>query len=92
MAELPDPKRLIEQAICQHMPSAAVASGWMSKLNPSDWIKEVSEKFPFAERTTELGLTRLTAWLKERGVEAGESYIKALRIEWLKELMRSECQ
>ena len=76
----------IRQAIAEHMPSAAVASGWVSPVDPSAWVAWVSGLLPYQDRPTDAngyGLTRLTAWLKTQGITAGESYLRALREEWL---------
>ncbi len=78
--------RLIRSAIAQHMPSAAVASRWVSAVSPEPWVRYVSTLIPYQDRPTGegcYGLTRLTAWLKTQGITAGESYIRALRIDWL---------
>lgn len=82
---------LIKQAICEHMPSAAVASGWMSEVNPEPFVKAMCERFPFGTRPENLGITPLTNWLKEQGVEAGKSFIMAVRKVWLMDAMRVEC-
>jgi hypothetical protein len=84
--------RLIEKAICEHMPSAAVASGWMSEVDPAPFVRQMCERFPYGARPENLGVTALTEWLKERGVEAGKNFIRAVREEWIKEEMRRYCQ
>ena len=89
--ELKTATRLIEQAIMTHMPSAAVASGWMSAVDPTPFVREMCERFPFAVRPDQMGVTHLTGWLSERGVTAGKAFIMAVRAEWLKERMRAEC-
>ncbi len=83
--------KLIENAIRDHMPSAAVASGWMSEVDCAPWVKAMCERFPYGERPENLGLTPLRGWLKERGVEAGEKWVRKLREVWIKDVMRVEC-
>lgn len=90
--ELKTAKHLITQAICEHMPSAAVASGWMSEVDMTPWVRSMCQRFPFGEkRTSELGYGRLVAWLKEQGVEAGKAWVMELRRVWLFDAMRVEC-
>jgi len=82
--------RLITQAICEHMPSAAVASGWMSAMDPAPFVKVMCERFPAEVRPEHLGITLLTDWLKEQGVEAGKAFIMEVRKVWLMDRMRAE--
>lgn len=82
--------RLIESAICQHMPTAAIASGWLSPVDPSAWVASMCERFPESDRPESLGLTALCDWLTGQGVTAGREFVKALRVQWLKERMRAE--
>jgi hypothetical protein len=92
-ADIATGTRLIRSAIAQHMPSAAVASGWVSAVSPEPWISWVSGLLPYQDRPTGegcYGLTRLTAWLKTQGITAGESYIRELRKEWLTVAMAVE--
>lgn len=88
--ELKTAKRLIENAIKVHMPSAAVASGWLSAVDPAAWVARVSRLFPFVDRPENMGLTPLTEWLAARGVEAGPAFVRALRHEWLMTRMAVE--
>ena len=81
----------IRSLICQHMPTAAVASGLASAVDPGPWVAEVSRRFPLGARPTDHSVPGLTAWLGERGVGAGETWVKALRLEWMKERMRAAC-
>lgn len=83
-------RRLITAAVQKHMPSAAVASGWASAVDPRGWVRRISDLFPFVDRPESMGLTALTLWLKTRGIEAGEHYVKALRQEWLMTRMAVE--
>lgn len=76
-------RRLITAAIHQHMPSAAVASGWASAVSPAAWVADVSNLIRHVDRPHDLGLTALTRWLADRGVVAGAEYVKALRKEWI---------
>jgi hypothetical protein len=89
--ELKTGTRLITQAICEHMPSAAVASEWMSEVSPEPFVKAMCERFPFGTRPENLGLTPLTEWLKEQGVEAGKAFVMAVRKVWIMDAMRAEC-
>lgn len=84
-------KRLITGLIHQHMPSAAVASGWASAVSPDAWVSRVSALFKFVDRPEDMGLTALTGWLAARGVEAGESFVKALRKDWMMTRMAEHC-
>lgn len=90
-SELKAAKHLIEQAICEHMPSAAVASGWMSAVDPTPWVREMCQRFPCGTRTRELGYSKLVEWLKGHGVEAGKAWVMALRKVWIMDAMRVEC-
>jgi hypothetical protein len=76
-------RRVIVGLIHEHMPTAAVASGWVSAVDPAAWVRKVSDLYPYVERPADLGLTALTRWLEARGVEAGPAFVKALRIEWI---------
>lgn len=84
--------KLITQAICEHMPSAAVASGWMSAVDPAPFVKAMCERFPLGTRPQCLGVTPLTAWLKEQSVEAGKAFVMAVRKVWIMDAMRAECE
>lgn len=84
-------KNTLKAIICETMPSAAVASGFISPVNMTGWVKEVSAKFPYETRKeVPLGITPLTDWLKEQGIEAGRKWIEALRTEWIMEELRIE--
>ena len=66
----------IRQAIAEHMPSAAVASGWVSEVSAEPWVRWVSRLLPYQDRPTDAavyGLTRLTAWLETQGITAGDA-------------------
>lgn len=80
----------IHSLLCEHMPTAAVASGFASPVDCGPWVRRVSQLFPFVDRPTDLGLTSLMRWLAARGVTAGESWVKELRKEWLSCLMAVE--
>ena len=69
---------------------AAVASGWLSAVDPAAWVARVSRLFPFVDRPENMGLTPLTEWLAARGVEAGPAFVRALRHEWLMTRMAVE--
>ncbi len=80
-----DSTPVILAALLQHMPTAAIATGLVSPVDPSAWVAEISARIPYADRTDcSLGLTGLTAWLTQRGITAGVSFLKALRLEWLR--------
>jgi hypothetical protein len=89
--ELDAATRFITQAICEHMPSAAVASGWMSAVDLEPFVKAMCERFPFGSRPENLGYTPLANWLKEQGVEAGKAFVMAVRKVWIMDAMRAEC-
>jgi hypothetical protein len=82
-ADLDTARRTITGLIHQHMPTAAVASGMASAVDPGPWVAWVSGLVRHVDRPRELGLTALTAWLKTRGFEAGPAFVKALRHEWI---------
>lgn len=82
---------LIKQAVCQHLPSAAIASGFVSPVDFTAWVAQMSERFPMGSRPDTLGLTKLTAWLSEQGVVAGRAWVLALQGEWLHDRMRAAC-
>lgn len=80
-----DPTPAIRSALVEHMPTAAIATGLVSPVDPSPWVAEISARIPYADRTDcSLGLTGLTAWLAARGITAGVGFLKALRVEWLR--------
>lgn len=81
---------LILQAIHAHMPSAAVASGWASPVDPAAWVASVSNLIRHVDRPYDLGLTALTRWLAARGIEAGPTFVKALRTAWISDEMACE--
>jgi hypothetical protein len=81
----------IEQAICEHMPSAAVASGWMSAVDPAPFVAAMCKRFPFGTRPENLGYTPLAKWFLEQGIVAGKAYIMAVRQVWIMDAMRVEC-
>jgi hypothetical protein len=83
-------KRAIEQAICVHMPSAAVASGWMSAVDVTPWVNAMCDRFPPSARPSDLGMPALTKWASEQGIECGERVLKELRKRWLLDRMRAE--
>lgn len=89
--EVNDTTKIIKQLICEHMPTAAVASGWMSAIDPEPFVKQMCERFPFDVRPEQMGVTYLTDWLSERGVTAGKAFVLAVRNVWLMERMRAEC-
>lgn len=89
--EASEATRIIEKAICEHMPSAAVASGWMSEVDPTPFVRETCLRFPFGTRPENLGITPLTAWLEANGVVAGKRFVMVLRKEWIMDAMRAEC-
>ena len=90
--EIKEATQTVKGLICRHMSSAAIASGWVSPVDATAFIREVSDQFPYGTRPENLGLTALTGWLAERGVEAGETFIRELRKEWIKEEMREYCK
>jgi len=80
--------------VCKHMPSAAIDSGMVSPVDLyTGEIVRLSALFPFEDRPTEeygYGLTRLRAWLSDRGERHSEGFVKALQKEWLRDGMRME--
>jgi hypothetical protein len=89
-SEVASARRLITGLIHKHLPSAAVASGWASGVDPAPWVARVSVLFKFVDRPDDLGMTALTRWLAARGVEAGPAFVKALRHEWIMTAMAVE--
>jgi hypothetical protein len=85
-----DVRHAIVQAIHAHMPSAAVASGWASPVDPKPWVDRVSRLIPFVDRPDDMGLTALTDWLNGMGFEAGASFIRALREAWIRDALAVE--
>ena len=80
-----DPTPAIRSALVKHMPTAAIATGLVSPVDPSAWVSEISARIPYSARTDcPFGLTGLTGWLAARGITAGLGFIKALRLEWLR--------
>jgi hypothetical protein len=70
-ADLDTARRTITGLIHQHMPTAAVASGMASAVDPGPWVAWVSGLVRHVDRPRELGLTALTAWLSRMGFAAG---------------------
>ncbi len=73
----------IVQLVHRHMPAAAVASGLASAVDPKPWVDRVCTLFRYVDRPEHLGLTALTKWLAERGLAAGEGFVRALRHQWI---------
>lgn len=73
----------LRNLLATHLPSAAIASGWISPVDLSAWIDTVSERFPLDARPENLGLSALIAWLADRGIVAGADAVRALRLRWL---------
>lgn len=90
--EVAHAKALIVAAIHEHMPSAAVASGWASAVDFSKWVAAMCERFPLESRPENLGITPLLEWLKERGIDCGRKAGLELRKRWLTDAMRDWCQ
>lgn len=82
----------LRSLICQTMPSAGIASGWMLPVDLTGWIRSVSERFPMGSRPENLGLTALHGWLKDNGVECGLDHARALRKEWIADELREFCR
>lgn len=85
-------KTAIVAAVCQHMPTAAIATGLVSPVDSSAFVRSVCERFPREQRPESLGFTPLKVWLKENGVDVGESIVMAIRHEWIMDELRHESQ
>lgn len=86
--ELTDATQAIKQAVCECMPTAAIASGWMSAVDVTPWVDAMCERFPFEVRPASYGLFDLHDWLAGQGVQCGAGHVKALADRWRKERMR----
>ena len=89
-ADLDTARRTITGLIHQHMPTAAVASGLASAVDPGPWVAWVSGLVRHVDRPRELGLTALTAWLSRMGFAAGVGHAKALRAAWIADELAAE--
>jgi hypothetical protein len=84
-------KNTIKAVVCETMPTAAIASGFISPVSTAEFVKQVSERFPYEQRKDiPLGITKLTEWLAANGVVAGRTFIDALRTAWIMEELRTE--
>ena len=66
----------------------ATAAEWMNEVDATEFVKTMCERFPFGTRPENLGVTPLTNWLKEQGVEAGKAFVMAVRKVWIMDAMR----
>lgn len=89
-ADIDAARPLILQAVHQHMPSAAVASGLASAVDPAPWVAHVCGLIRHVDRPRDLGLTALTAWLAGQGFEAGPAFVRALRTAWITDELACE--
>jgi hypothetical protein len=89
-ADLDTARRTITAAVVAHMPTAAVASGFVSAVDSGPWVAWVSGLVRHVDRPRELGLTALTAWLSRMGFAAGVGHVKALRAAWIADELAAE--
>lgn len=81
-------QRLISSLVCQHMPTAALASGMISENQMIDkWVDQLCNMYKYVDRPEILGATAISEWLEHRGHQAGRSWILALRKQWIKDAM-----
>jgi hypothetical protein len=80
-------KNTLEHLICKHLPSAAVASGWVGEVDFSKVVADLSQRFPLDTRPENLGLTALREWLTEQEVDLPEGVARLVRKEWMRERM-----
>ena len=85
-------KNTIIAAVCQYMPTAAIATGLVSPVDVSNFVAEICQKFPREQRPEALGYTPLKVWLKEQGFDLGESVVMKIRHEWIMDELRHASQ
>lgn len=80
-------EHLIRQAVNRHMPTAAVASGFISPVAGlyDAEIARLDARFPYDDRTQDLGLSRLRQWLNTYAEWPAPGLLKALQREWLRQ-------
>lgn len=81
-------KTVIIVAVCQYLPSAAIATGLVSPVDTTAFVRQMCERFPYGTRPEELGCSKLKAWLKDRGYDLGESVVMKIRHEWIMDELR----
>lgn len=80
----------IHQAVCKHIPTAAIAGGFVSPVADlyNAEIDRLSEVFPHDSQARELGLTKLRNFLADCGEPVTEGMAKALQDAWSREGMQ----
>jgi hypothetical protein len=53
-------------------------------------VARLSAKFSYADRTQELGISKLHAWLHANGETVTEGVLRAVHTEWLREGLATE--
>lgn len=81
----------LKSLICEHLPAAAVASGFVSPVDFSTTLERLWATYGReAVARHDLGLSKLARWLADRGEVLGERVVKAWREQILAEVMRIE--
>ncbi len=81
----------IRSMICDHMPSAAVASGFVSPVDFTATLRRLWACYGREVVAMEnLGLSAVVRFLAAKGESVGERVVKAWRAEVLAEVMRIE--
>lgn len=74
------------------MPSAAIATGLVSPVDTTAFIRQMCERFPREQRPESLALSKLKAWLKDQGYDLGETVVMKIRHEWIVDELRAASQ
>lgn len=81
----------IRDAICQHMPSAAIASGFVTPVDFTHFLDGLWEKYGAeAVKLENLGITAVRDFLAAKGETVGERVSNEWRKQILAEVMRIE--